>query len=58
MHNAEVFAPDVQRRTPGWAIGGWFVPFANLVIPRGIAMDVLRAASRTPTRPRYGTRAC
>ncbi|MGA4982927.1 DUF4328 domain-containing protein [Streptomyces cellulosae] len=47
-HNAEVFAPDVQRRTPGWAIGGWFVPFANLVIPRGIAMDVLRASQPDP----------
>ncbi|GAA4136771.1 MULTISPECIES: DUF4328 domain-containing protein [Streptomyces] len=47
-HNAEVFAPDVQRRTPGWAIGGWFIPFANLFIPRGIAKDVLRASQPDP----------
>ncbi|MDN3285079.1 DUF4328 domain-containing protein [Streptomyces thermocarboxydus] len=47
-HNAEVFAPDVQRRTPGWAIGGWFIPFANLVIPHGIAKDVLRASQPDP----------
>ncbi len=47
-HNAEVFAPDVQRRTPGWAIGGWFIPFANLWIPRGIAQDVLRASQPDP----------
>ncbi|MFF8584028.1 DUF4328 domain-containing protein [Streptomyces althioticus] len=47
-HNAEVFAPDTQRRTPGWAIGGWFIPFANLVIPRGIAQDVLRASQPDP----------
>ncbi|CAL9333752.1 DUF4328 domain-containing protein [Streptomyces sp. enrichment culture] len=47
-HNAEVFAPDVQRRTPGWAIGGWFVPFANLFVPRGIAKDVLRASQPDP----------
>ncbi|MCM3298206.1 DUF4328 domain-containing protein [Streptomyces pseudogriseolus] len=47
-HNAEVFAPDVQRRTPGWAIGGWFIPFANLWIPRGIAQDVLRAGQPDP----------
>ncbi|MGQ5228747.1 DUF4328 domain-containing protein [Streptomyces sp. yara] len=47
-HNAEVFAPDVQRRRPGWAIGGWFIPFANLFIPRGIAADVLRASQPDP----------
>ncbi|MGA5515573.1 DUF4328 domain-containing protein [Streptomyces pseudogriseolus] len=47
-HNAEVFAPGVQRRTPGWAIGGWFIPFANLWIPRGIAQDVLRAGQPDP----------
>ncbi|GGQ49624.1 hypothetical protein GCM10010267_10190 [Streptomyces griseorubens] len=46
--NAEVFAPDVQRRTPGWAIGGWFIPFANLFIPYGIAKDVLRASQPDP----------
>ncbi|MET8897495.1 DUF4328 domain-containing protein [Streptomyces albogriseolus] len=47
-HNAEVFAPDVQCRRPGWAIGGWFIPFANLWIPRGIAQDVLRASQPDP----------
>ncbi|GAA3505398.1 hypothetical protein GCM10019016_125110 [Streptomyces prasinosporus] len=47
-HNAEVFAPDTQRRTPGWAIGGWFIPFGNLWIPRGIAQDVLRASQPDP----------
>ncbi|WP_217251122.1 DUF4328 domain-containing protein [Streptomyces sp. AC602_WCS936] len=47
-HNAEVFAPDTQRRTPGWAIACWFIPIANLWIPRGIAADVLRAAQPDP----------
>ncbi|MEV4919983.1 DUF4328 domain-containing protein [Streptomyces tirandamycinicus] len=46
--NAEVFAPDTQRRTPGWAIGAWFIPIANLWIPRGIAADVLRASNPDP----------
>ncbi|MCZ7458439.1 DUF4328 domain-containing protein [Streptomyces sp. WMMC940] len=46
--NAEVFAPDAQRRTPGWAIGAWFIPIANLWIPRGIAADVLRASRTDP----------
>lgn len=47
-HNAEVFAPETQSRTPGWAIGCWFIPIANLWIPRGIAADVLRAAQPDP----------
>ncbi|OKI86410.1 hypothetical protein AMK11_14435 [Streptomyces sp. CB02414] len=47
-HNAEVFAPDTQSRTPGWAIACWFIPIANLWIPRGIAADVLRAAQPDP----------
>ncbi|MFD4716842.1 DUF4328 domain-containing protein [Streptomyces sp. NPDC058423] len=46
--NAEVFAPGTQRRTPGWAIGAWFIPFAHLWIPRGIAADVLRASGTDP----------
>jgi hypothetical protein len=35
----------------GWAIGGWFVPFANLVVPKRVADD-LWTASREPRRPR------
>ncbi|GGW95611.1 hypothetical protein GCM10010297_16760 [Streptomyces malachitofuscus] len=46
--NADVFAPDTQRRTAGWAIGAWFIPLANLWIPRGIAADVLRASQSNP----------
>ncbi|WP_320784742.1 DUF4328 domain-containing protein [Streptomyces sp. CRN 30] len=46
--NAEIFAPDVPRRTAGWAIACWFIPVANLWIPRGIALDVLRASQPDP----------
>lgn len=42
--NAGVFAPDLQSRGAGWAIGGWFIPIGNLWIPRGVAGDVLRAS--------------
>jgi hypothetical protein len=31
------------RHARGWAIGAWFVPLANLVIPKQIANDVWRA---------------
>ncbi|MFJ7127820.1 DUF4328 domain-containing protein [Streptomyces sp. NPDC098101] len=46
--NAEVWAGDLQGRKPGWAIGGWFIPFANLWIPRGIAADIWRASRWQP----------
>ncbi|NML50515.1 DUF4328 domain-containing protein [Streptomyces sp. R302] len=46
--NADVWAPDIHRRTPGWAIGAWFIPFANLWIPRQIAVDVWRASRPDP----------
>ncbi|MBT2507241.1 DUF4328 domain-containing protein [Streptomyces sp. ISL-98] len=46
--NADVFAPDLQRRGRGWAIGTWFIPVANLWMPRGIAVDVWAASRRDP----------
>jgi len=30
---------------PGWAIGGWFIPVANLVIPYKVVQDVQKASS-------------
>jgi hypothetical protein len=44
--NAEVFHPDGQEMKRGWAIGGWFVPVANLWFPRRIAGDIWRASAR------------
>ncbi|WP_137993783.1 DUF4328 domain-containing protein [Streptomyces vilmorinianum] len=46
--NAEVWAGDLQSRGQGWAIGGWFIPIANLWIPRGIAADIWRASRLQP----------
>jgi hypothetical protein len=43
--NAEVFDPMGHRMKQGWAIGGWFVPVANLWIPRRIAGDIWRASA-------------
>lgn len=40
-----------QRRWgPGWAIGGWFIPLANLVIPKMVVNEVDRMSS-----PQAGT---
>ncbi|MEU3746668.1 MULTISPECIES: DUF4328 domain-containing protein [Streptomyces] len=46
--NAEVWASDLQRRKPGWAIGGWFIPIAFIWIPYGVAADIWRASRRDP----------
>ncbi|MET9432793.1 DUF4328 domain-containing protein [Streptomyces sp. NPDC006551] len=46
--NAGVFAPDLHRGGPGWAIGAWFVPIANLWWPRSVAVGTWRASRRDP----------
>ncbi|MFE5936501.1 DUF4328 domain-containing protein [Streptomyces sp. NPDC056470] len=44
--NAGVFAPDGHRGGPGWAVGAWFVPVANLWWPRTVAAGTWRASRR------------
>lgn len=42
---ASALAPTREARYGrGWAIGAWFVPFANLVIPKQVVDDVWRRA--------------
>lgn len=41
-------APDRFRNSPGWAIGAWFIPIANLWMPYRIALDMWGAASPLP----------
>jgi Domain of unknown function (DUF4328) len=43
--NAQVFDPLGHAKSPGWAIGGWFVPVGNLWIPRRITLDIWDASS-------------
>ncbi len=33
------------RYRSGWTIGGWFIPIANLIIPKQIANDIWRASA-------------
>jgi hypothetical protein len=33
------------RHSPAWAVGSWFVPFVNLVIPKQAANDLWRAGA-------------
>ncbi|MGW8356387.1 DUF4328 domain-containing protein [Streptomyces wedmorensis] len=46
--NAEIWAGDLQTRTPGFAVGCWFIPIGNLWIPRSIAVEIWRASRREP----------
>jgi hypothetical protein len=34
--------------TPGWAVGWWFVPFANLVQPHGVMRNLWIESQRRP----------
>ena len=42
--NAELTGCTQPRFSPGWTIGGWFIPLANLVIPVLIVQDLWRAS--------------
>ncbi|MEZ0067689.1 hypothetical protein ABIA32_003704 [Streptacidiphilus sp. MAP12-20] len=39
-----ILAPGQQSLSSGWAIGGWFIPLAFLVLPRLVAGGIWRAA--------------
>jgi uncharacterized protein DUF4328 len=48
--NHEALGRANTRFGPGWAIGGWFIPIANLVMPILIMQDLWRGSD--VTRPR------
>ncbi len=48
--NNDAFGRQNPRLGPGWAIGGWFIPVANFVIPFIIMDDVWRGSD--PSIPR------
>lgn len=48
--NNEALGRQNPRLGPGWAIGGWFIPVANFVIPFIVMDDVWRGAD--PSIPR------
>lgn len=44
--NGGIFRPDAFTLRRGWAIGAWFVPVANLFLPRRIALETWRASTQ------------
>ncbi|MFO7592312.1 MAG: DUF4328 domain-containing protein [Acidimicrobiia bacterium] len=53
--NQQALGRAPERLGPGWAIGGWFIPLANLVIPVLIVQDLWRGSSVSIARgdPRW-----
>ncbi|GGO56389.1 hypothetical protein GCM10012287_49860 [Streptomyces daqingensis] len=46
--NAEIFAPGRVRYAAGTAAAAWFLPVANLFIPKQVLNDVWAASNQTP----------
>ncbi|MFC7544815.1 DUF4328 domain-containing protein [Plantactinospora sp. GCM10030261] len=42
--NIEAFPEATPGMGAGWAIGGWFIPFANLVIPCRVMIQIARGS--------------
>jgi hypothetical protein len=42
VKNTELWNIRKERWTPGWAIGAWFIPFANLVLPLLVVRETWR----------------
>jgi hypothetical protein len=52
--NIRVFGATPLRYGRGWTIGAWFIPIANLVIPKQLFNDVWRGADvRAPYNARW-----
>jgi hypothetical protein len=43
--NVRALGATGLRYTPGWAVGWWFVPFANLVMPYRVVAELWRATA-------------
>jgi hypothetical protein len=48
------FGPARTSWSPGWAVGGWFIPLANAVIPRLVFNEIERVADPDNGPPPIG----
>ncbi|MFI8100791.1 DUF4328 domain-containing protein [Streptomyces sp. NPDC086023] len=51
--NAEVFLPGGLRMRPGWSVGCWFIPIANLWLPYQNAVDIWGASTQAAPGGQY-----
>lgn len=49
--NLQAFGATTLRRSSGWSVGGWFIPFANLVLPYQSMKDIWLGSD--PDRTEY-----
>jgi serine/threonine protein kinase len=49
--NAESFSPGRIRYAEGMAVGGWLIPFVNLIIPKQVINDIWTASN--PAVPQW-----
>jgi Domain of unknown function (DUF4328) len=49
--NVDAFPEAQPRMRAGWAIGGWFIPLANLVIPYRVMAGTARGSLARPRTP-------
>jgi hypothetical protein len=55
VKNTELWNAQKEKWTPGWAIGGWFIPVANLVIPFLTVRETWRRSNPDAVAGRGGT---
>lgn len=49
--NAGVYAPELFRRGPGWAVAVWFIPFVGWTfLAHGVATSIWAASAPKPAR--------
>lgn len=51
---ASALGPTGTKWSPGWSIGGWFIPFANLVIPKLVMNEIDRVSNPANGEPPIG----
>ena len=54
VDNTPYLLGGTPKQSPGWSIGWWFIPFANLVMPYRVITDLDRRMARGITGPIRG----
>ena len=54
--NAEVLGAIGKQYSPAWSVGWFFIPFANLVMPYKVAVEIYLASKPGPTGTEWKTK--
>jgi hypothetical protein len=50
--NLLAFKGEERQYSPGWTLGAWLIPFANLVMPALVTADIVRGSTTEPAAQR------